>query len=256
MVLVAVACSGSQFIREYSTALRCADCPTVPVIRIIDGDTFDSERGMVRLFGVNTPEGGKRCYKSASSDLRQLAGQLVRVESGPRVLDPGGRLLYYVYTEAGNSIDEMLIREGLACAWTRRPASGPPGWAGAGGQGAGCWMLVVKRKGPPTLTSSRIISGPFQEGWCNHVTGENQPWSMGRCQGGRCQTISLPGGMPSSYSSFRQRPASVGRLETVRLDIPMPSRCDEGISHTMSTEIDPLPTSTMVWVKQGGTRCR
>ena len=63
--------------------------------------------------------GGKRCYKSASSDLRQLAGQLVRVESGPRVLDPGGQLLYYVYTEAGNSIDEMVIREGLACAWTR-----------------------------------------------------------------------------------------------------------------------------------------
>ena len=119
MVLVAVACSGSQSIREYSTALRCADCPTVPVIRIIDGDTFDSQRGRVRLFGVNTPERGKRCYKSAISGLKQLAGRLVRVESGPRALDPGGRFLYYVYTEAGNSIDEMLVREGLARAWTR-----------------------------------------------------------------------------------------------------------------------------------------
>ena len=51
--------------------------------------------------------------------LRNLAGGTVRVEAAPRARDPGGRLLYYVYTMQGNSIDEMLVREGLALAWTR-----------------------------------------------------------------------------------------------------------------------------------------
>ena len=27
--------------------------------------------------------------------------------------------MYYVFTEGGNSIDEILVREGLALAWTR-----------------------------------------------------------------------------------------------------------------------------------------
>ena len=73
----------------------------------------------MRLFGVDTPERGKKCYGSASAALKQLAGRLVRVELGPRALDPGGRFLYYVFTEAGNSIDEMLVQQGFARAWTR-----------------------------------------------------------------------------------------------------------------------------------------
>ena len=51
--------------------------------------------------------------------MRQLAGSTVRVESGPRTRDSGGRLLYYIYTTRGNSIDEILVREGLARAWSR-----------------------------------------------------------------------------------------------------------------------------------------
>ena len=59
------------------------------------------------------------CYKEAKERLRALAGNRVRIEPGPRAQDRGGRLLLYVYTEAGISIDETLIREGLAVAWTR-----------------------------------------------------------------------------------------------------------------------------------------
>ena len=44
---------------------------------------------------------------------------MVRVESGPRAKGPYGRQLFYVYTYAEYSIDAMLIREGLARAWTR-----------------------------------------------------------------------------------------------------------------------------------------
>ena len=51
--------------------------------------------------------------------LRQLAGDVVRVEAGPRAADNYGRLLFYLYTTSGESIDAMLISEGLATAWTR-----------------------------------------------------------------------------------------------------------------------------------------
>tara|TARA_B100000315_G_scaffold246065_1_gene272923 strand:+ start:691 stop:1179 length:489 start_codon:yes stop_codon:yes gene_type:complete len=119
IALAASACSGAPSLGEYPTTLRCPDCPTLSVTRIVDGDTFDSPQGRVRLFGVDTPERGERCQNQASSGLKQLAGGLARVEAGPRAKDPGGRLLYYVYTEAGNSIDEILVREGLARAWTR-----------------------------------------------------------------------------------------------------------------------------------------
>ena len=43
----------------------------------------------------------------------------MRVEFGPRQQDRYGRILYYIYTNEGESIDEILIREGLALAWTR-----------------------------------------------------------------------------------------------------------------------------------------
>ena len=43
----------------------------------------------------------------------------MRAELGPRSQDRYGRLLYYVYTQDGDSIDEILVSEGLAKAWTR-----------------------------------------------------------------------------------------------------------------------------------------
>ena len=100
-----------------ATVLCCPDCPRVSVAGIIDGDTFDSGSARIRLFGVDTPERGDACFKEAADGLKELAGDSVRVESGPRREDRYGRILYYVYTEGGESIDETLVREGLALAW-------------------------------------------------------------------------------------------------------------------------------------------
>ena len=102
------------------TTLCCSNCPAIPVLRVIDGDTFaTSGNQSVRLFGVDTPERSERCYEEATARLRELAGGEVRVELGPRSRDRYGRLLYYVYTQDGDSIDERLVSEGLAKAWTR-----------------------------------------------------------------------------------------------------------------------------------------
>ena len=101
------------------TVLQCPDCQELTVTKVIDGDTFDGLSGRVRLYGVDTPERGEPCYRQATNRLRKLARRTVRVEMGPRLLDSGGRFLYYAYTKTGDSIDEILIREGLAEAWRR-----------------------------------------------------------------------------------------------------------------------------------------
>lgn len=118
-VILAVACQDSTIVPIRQTSLRCDDCSTLTVLRIIDGDTLDTPAGRMRLFGIDAPERGKHCYNQATDGLRRLAGDTIRVEQGPRAQDRGGRLLFYVYTRGGNSIDETLLREGLAVAWTR-----------------------------------------------------------------------------------------------------------------------------------------
>ena len=105
--------------RECTTTLCCEYCRVLQVTRVIDGDTFDSPEGRARLFGVDTPERNQPCYSEATATLRRLAGKSVRVEEGSRATDPNGRLLFYVYTRGGESIDELLVRKGLANAWTR-----------------------------------------------------------------------------------------------------------------------------------------
>lgn len=52
----------------------------------------------------------------AEERLRELAGDVVPLENGPRITDAYGRTLAYVYTEDGASIDAALIAEGLATA--------------------------------------------------------------------------------------------------------------------------------------------
>lgn len=112
--LALAACTGIE-----ETTLRCNDCPEAQVIRVLDGDTLDTPKGRVRLFGVDAPEGGEGCGSEATERLQELAGDSVRLEDGTRQTDQYGRILAYVYTENGLSIDETLIREGLATGWTR-----------------------------------------------------------------------------------------------------------------------------------------
>ena len=118
LLIVSAGCIGPGSL-ERRTTLRCPDCPELQVTRVVDGDTFETPSGPVRLFGIDTPERGERCYGEAKNALKSLIGSTVRLEPGPRALDPTGRLLYYTYTAAGNSVDEILVSEGLAEAWTR-----------------------------------------------------------------------------------------------------------------------------------------
>jgi endonuclease YncB( thermonuclease family) len=101
-VLVAACLPGTQVLKGSGntggTTLSCPECQAFPVSRVIDGDTFQSGGETARLYGVDAPEKGKPCYAEATDRLKELAGNLVRVESGPREEDRYRRMLYYVYT--------------------------------------------------------------------------------------------------------------------------------------------------------------
>lgn len=100
-----------------SAELTCDNCPLFTVSRIIDGDTIDTNVGRIRIYGADTPERGEHCFSEATDEMDRLAGNEVRGERGPRSSDRFGRNLYYLYTETGDSIDELLIRTGFAFAW-------------------------------------------------------------------------------------------------------------------------------------------
>lgn len=99
--------------------LNCEDCSLVSVVRVIDGDTLDTGAGRIRLYGIDAPERGEDCFDEATDELKRLASSRVRTERGARLTDPFDRNLRYLYTEAGASIDELLVSKGLAVAWTQ-----------------------------------------------------------------------------------------------------------------------------------------
>ena len=107
-----------------SDELRCADVSSMelaPVLRIVDGDTlhveFEGRDESVRLYGIDAPEVGTPCAADATARLRELAGRTVRMRRDARDRDRYKRLLRYVYTPSGESIDATLVREGFARAW-------------------------------------------------------------------------------------------------------------------------------------------
>ena len=108
------------------TPVFCADTAgmqAATVIAIIDGDTFDvtidGQPERIRIFGIDTPERGDRCFAEASALLESLAGGDVRLQTDARKVDRSGRLLRYVYRTDGLSIDAVMIAAGAARAWTR-----------------------------------------------------------------------------------------------------------------------------------------
>ena len=101
-----IACSASTPGSNFSAP---GSINSVQVLRVVDGDTLDvliaGNKHRVRLFGVDTPERGERCYQEAMDRTLELSGDSVLLESGPRKEDKYGRLLFYLYTQSGESID-------------------------------------------------------------------------------------------------------------------------------------------------------
>lgn len=95
----------------------------VEVLSAVDGDTlrvrWEGREQRLRYFGVNTPERDRPCYDEATRRNAELAGKEVLLSFEGRPRDKHGRLLAYVFTPAGLSIDGALVAGGLGRAWIR-----------------------------------------------------------------------------------------------------------------------------------------
>ena len=107
-----------------ATVLRyenTASLQRAEVVHVIDGDTLDvrvdGEEQRLRYYGVDTPERGNDCYDEARKRNEALAGDTVLLLPDARNTDRYGRILRYVFTEEGLSIDESLVAEGYGNAW-------------------------------------------------------------------------------------------------------------------------------------------
>ena len=91
------------------------------VVEVIDGDTIDvlvdGREERVRYYGVDTPERGKPCFDEATARNEALVGDAVLLLPDARERDPFDRLLRYIFTEGGVSVEARLIAEGLGTAW-------------------------------------------------------------------------------------------------------------------------------------------
>jgi endonuclease YncB( thermonuclease family) len=95
--------------------------PDAIVTRVIDGSTLDAhingQRVAIGYLGVQTAPANEPCGQLALERNRELAGTQVLLMSDPLYdFDEIGRRLYYAFTLEGISIDETLVREGLAHA--------------------------------------------------------------------------------------------------------------------------------------------
>lgn len=102
---------------------RVEGLPRAEVLSAVDGDTlrvrWEGRETRLRYFGVNTPERGRPCYEEATRRNEALAGREVLLVFEGRTRDVHGRLLAYVFTPEGLSLESALVAEGLGRAWTR-----------------------------------------------------------------------------------------------------------------------------------------
>ncbi len=93
------------------------------VVGVTDGDTIKvvgthNKQVKIRLYGIVCPEGGQAFGKKAkqfTSDM--FFGKIVEVD--PVTVDRHGRTIALVYDTNGKSLNEELIRAGLAWVYTR-----------------------------------------------------------------------------------------------------------------------------------------
>jgi len=67
------------------------------VIRIIDGDTIETDNGTIRLLGINTPEKNKPYYQEAKDFLYLLENKTIQIIGDLEDLDKYQRKLRYVF---------------------------------------------------------------------------------------------------------------------------------------------------------------
>lgn len=84
------------------------------VLRVVDGDTIETNVGTVRLLGINTPEKGKAYYSDAKDSLRsEIENKSVELLRDGDDTDKYNRKLRYVFL-GDRLINVEVVERGLA----------------------------------------------------------------------------------------------------------------------------------------------
>jgi micrococcal nuclease len=134
--LLATACAQPAAAPAATALTVPAGAQEAVVVRHTDGDTLwlrgigvgplPGRSTKVRVLEIDTPEvfGTPGCYgEQASARTAELVplGAHVRVEADRDDRDRYGRLLLYIWTSSGASLEEVLLREGYARTLLVRP---------------------------------------------------------------------------------------------------------------------------------------
>jgi endonuclease YncB( thermonuclease family) len=128
--LLLVATILSQVLGELPVATAGDQLVEATVTRAVDGSSLDAHvfgaRTALGYLGAEVLPSNEPCGREALDRNRELAGTQVLVLGDPTYqLDDRGRRLYYAFTLDGQSIDGILIREGLARAARTDARYGP-----------------------------------------------------------------------------------------------------------------------------------
>ena len=86
---------------------------TVVVTEVLDGDTFKTEEGSVRLLCINAPEKNKQYYQESKEFLKEFENKEVYVLRDKTDRDKYSRRLRFVFYK-DMFITKELVEEGLA----------------------------------------------------------------------------------------------------------------------------------------------
>jgi len=83
------------------------------VIRVIDGDTIKTDKGTIRLLGINTPERNKPYYHEAKKFLQKFENKSIEILRDSEDLDRYERKLRYVFYQ-DRHLNLEILEQGLA----------------------------------------------------------------------------------------------------------------------------------------------
>lgn len=86
------------------------------VIRIIDGDTIETDKGTIRLLGINTPEKNKPYYQEALDFLCLLENKTIKMMQDSEDIDKYQRKLRYIFYK-GELINAKILEKGLGTSF-------------------------------------------------------------------------------------------------------------------------------------------
>lgn len=114
-------------------SVLCPECELVDVVEVIDANTVRTSIGDIQMYGAYVVDQPADCAALAKERLTAMAGGAIRIEPGPTDTVRNNSAHYYLFTADGRSIEEQLVREGLALIWIQDgehmdgSSSGTPG---------------------------------------------------------------------------------------------------------------------------------